>query len=590
MNTHRIVGCLVGVGLAGCSGTNDDASSSSAEVQYKVMPQCGDVIGSFNGTDVHSNGKYTGTGVSCNADVNPNQWQCVEFVMRYFRTQFDGSDWDSPLASEILQYAPLSKVDVYDNGDTAHPPVPGDMVVWKGGQDGHTAIVTAVGATSISVIEQNINEMNATATVGFAGGKIAMRFGSYEALGWAHAKANQQVPPVPACVAGGVADFNGDGKSDVLVRGVSGWNTTPVFFSNGDGSLTYTDDADPTKSIFNAAGSQAFVGDFNGDGKTDVLVKGVSGWDTTPVFFSNGDGTFRFSNATDPTKTLFNLASAETLVGDFDGDGKTDVIVRGISGWDTTPVFFSNGDGTFRFSNAADPTKTVFNTQGAQALIGDVNGDGKADVILKNGAGWSATPVFLSNGDGTFTYQGADDPAKVVFNDSKAQAFIGDFNGDGKSDVLVRGVSGWATTPVYLSNGDGTFTYSNVADPTKTLFNLPSAQAFVGDFNGDGKTDVLVKGVSGWDTTPIFFSNGDGTFRFSNLADPSKTIFNFVGVETLLGDFNGDGKTDVLLKNGTGWNTTPLFLSKGDGTFSYTDDSNTGGTVFNDSGAASLCY
>jgi FG-GAP-like repeat len=342
-------------------------------------------------------------------------------------------------------------------------------------------------------------------------------------------------PPVPACVAGGVADFDGDGKSDVLVRGVSGWDTTPVFFSKGDGSLTFSNDADPSKTIFNAPGSRAFVGDFNGDGKTDVLVKGVSGWDTTPVFFSNGDG-------------------------------------------------------TFRYSNAADPTKTVFNTQGAQALVGDIDGDGKADVVLKNGSGWYTTPVFLSNGDGTFTYRGGDDPAKAVFNDAAAQSFIGDFNGDGRSDVLLRGVSGWDTTPVYLSNGDGTFTFSNAADTTKTLFNLPSAQAFIGDFDGDGKTDVLVKGVAGWDTTPVFFSSGDGTFRFSNAADPSKTIFNFVGAETLLGDFDGDGKTDVLLKNGAGWSTTPMFLSRGDGTFSYADDSNTGGTIFNLSGASSLCY
>jgi hypothetical protein len=470
----------------------------------------------------------------------------------------------------------------------------GAILYWAGnscnGEDGHVVICNGDGTASTSGWP--------TSNGGHYGGSTHASISWLDGEECGHEPAGYIVPggappPPPslsACVAGGVADFNGDGKSDVLVRGVSGWDTTPVFFSNGDGSLTFSNDADPTKTIFNAAGSQAFVGDFDGDGKTDVLVKGVSGWDTTPVFFSNGNGTFRFSNALDPTKSLFNLAGADTLLGDFNGDGKTDVIIRGVPGWDTTLVFFSNGDGTFRYSNAADPTKTVFNAQGAQALVGDVNGDGKADVILKNGAGWYTTPVFLSNGDGTFTYHGGDDPAKAVFNDASAQAFIGDFNHDGKADVLVRGVSGWDTTPVYLSNGDGTFTFSNAADTTKNLFNLPIAQAFVGDFDGDGKTDVLVKGVSGWDTTPVFFSNGDGTFRFSNAADPSKTIFNFLGAETLLGDFNGDGKTDVLLKNGTGWTTTPLFLSKGDGTFSYADDSNSAGAIFNFAGAASLCY
>jgi hypothetical protein len=185
-----------------------------------------------------------------------------------------------------------------------------------------------------------------------------------------------------------------------------------------------------------------------------VALTGPSGWATLPVAFSNGDGTFNVTNL--PIANFAGwaaTANAEPLVGDFNGDGLTDVALTGPSGWATLPVAFSNGDGSFNVTN----------------------------LPIANFAGWAAT--------------------------ANAKPLIGDFNGDGLADVALTGASGWATLPVAFSNGDGTFNVTN--QPIVEFAGwaaTTNAKPLVGDFNGDGKTDVALTGPSGWATMPVAFS------------------------------------------------------------------------------------
>ena len=152
------------------------------------------------------------------------------------------------------------------------------------------------------------------------------------------------------------------------------------------------------------ANAKILVGDFNGDGKADVAITGPSGWNNLPVAFSNGDGTF---NITNQPITNFNgwasTANATPLVGNFSGDGKADIALTGPSGWNNMPVAFSNGDGTFKVTNDTVGNFNIWAaTQNAKPLVGDFNGDGKTDVALSGPAGWNNLPVAFSNGDGTF--------------------------------------------------------------------------------------------------------------------------------------------------------------------------------------------
>ena len=133
------------------------------------------------------------------------------------------------------------------------------------------------------------------------------------------------------------------------------------------------------------------------------------------------------------------------------------------------------------------------------------------------------------------------------------QNLFGDFNGDGRTDVALIGPAGWASMPVAFSNGDGTFTVTNL--PITNFAGwaaTPNAKAIVGDFNGDGLADVALIGPSSWGSMPVAFSNGDGTFNVTNVPIASFATWAATpNAQILVGDFNGDGKTDVALTGTT---------------------------------------
>jgi sarcosine oxidase delta subunit len=168
-------------------------------------------------------------------------------------------------------------------------------------------------------------------------------------------------------------DFNGDGKTDFIVTCPGcGWTTSPTFTSNGDGTWTITNptlqsgDTNASSTWMNAAGSTIVSGDFNGDGKTDFIIRCPGcGWTTSPTFTANGDGTWTITNptlqsgATNASSTWLNAADSTVLVGDFDGDGKTDFIVSCPGcGWTTSPTFFSMSDNGGRLRYVANGLST----------------------------------------------------------------------------------------------------------------------------------------------------------------------------------------------------------------------------------------
>lgn len=319
----------------------------------------------------------------------------------------------------------------------------------------------------------------------------------------------------------------------------------------------------------NDNGVQQLVGDFNGDGRTDFAFTKV-GWQSTPMLFANGDGTWTATNLTTPllkgaaTTTWINNVSAVVLVGDFDGDGKDDLAVR-YPGNPVAPVFFSNGDGSFRVAGGTVPVWDS-STAAATVLAGDFNGDGKTDLVFRRN-GWATTPVLFSNGDGTWTAtnMGTASGTSGLINNDGTTVITGDFDGDGKRDLALKNLN-WTSTPIFFSQGDGNWTVSTSATPGWA--SDKDAQMFAGDFNGDGKTDLLFRrAAGGWTTVPVLFSKGDGTWVATNITPPSGAGAWINGPSNVvIADFNGDGKQDVAMSKG-GWSTTPILFSVGDGSW-----------------------
>jgi len=342
-------------------------------------------------------------------------------------------------------------------------------------------------------------------------------------------------------VATFVADFNGDGKLDILT------SDGTMNLGNGDGTFK------PGTAV--SSGALA-VADFNGDGKPDILQQGTG---TLLVLLGNGDGTFQA-----PVSTASGANLSVVAAGDLNGDGKADVV--GV--FDSTLlVYVSNGNGTF----ATGVSYTIGTTTPGETgvSLGDFNGDQITDIVVTN-SGASQEVFFPGKGDGTFgaptTSTGVSGPACAV---------AGDFNGDGKLDLAV---SCYADAPnqhevyILLGNGDGSF--------QTPIAGFPGNGALAAaDVNGDGKLDLILQQVEGAGpeitAAQTYLGNGDGTFSNASnyiLALPtSSNVLPSLGVA--IGDFNSDGKLDlaagnaVLLGNGNGTFQGIQYGASGDGPY-----------------------
>jgi RHS repeat-associated protein len=349
-------------------------------------------------------------------------------------------------------------------------------------------------------------------------------------------------------------DFNGDGKTDIALRDTTGGlSSIPIYFSNGDGSFNFTN-IDVSINWINCP-VDIIPGDYNGDGKTDIALRSRNssdGWQSIPIYFSNGDGSFTITNIA----VLQNWINspAETIPGDFNGDGKTDIALRYPDRWESIPIYFSNGDGSFRTTNI-DVQYNWINCP-VITMVGDYDGDGKTDIALRYPDRWESIPMYLSNGDGGFRITNID----VQYNwiNTQASTMLGDYDGDGKTDIALRYPDRWESIPMYFSNGDGSFRITNIS-VNENWINCP-VEVIPGDFNGDGKIDFTTRYPNRWASLPMYFSNGDGSFKAMNTAITENNI-NTTS-EVMLGDYNGDGKQDIALRKTDGsWSSIPVYFA-----------------------------
>lgn len=340
---------------------------------------------------------------------------------------------------------------------------------------------------------------------------------------------NYPVGSDPVSIATG--DFNGDGVPDLAVANQEGFGSASgsvsVLIGKGDGTfqpeVEYLPVSGHTESVA--------VGDFNGDGKLDIAVVQQEGNDNSltgrlTLLLGNGDGTFREG------KTYVTGSQGSSVaVGDVNNDGKLDLAVASGSG---TSIFLGNGDGTFNTSGIYYPGRDA-------VLLADLNHDGKLDLAVTNENAGTIS-ISLGNGDGAFgdstTYPAGFGPISIA---------IGDFNQDGNPDLVVANASsadtgtGGTTVSVFLGNGDGTFkpraSYPVGSEPTSVA---------VGDFNKDGKLDLIVAvfDVGEGDAVSLLLGNGDGTFQ------PPVEYMAGTGPDFVLAaDLNHDGLLDVVAAN-----------------------------------------
>jgi TPR repeat protein len=366
-----------------------------------------------------------------------------------------------------------------------------------------------------------------------------------------------------------IGDVNRDGKADMLIGAPSENQAYLVLGSLSPMSVDLSTDAILLNEGADGTGSSLALGDVNGDGKADMLVG---------TFYANQAYLVYGGPPPEPTTICSALTNLNSLgsgilsatgfqltmgarstgtslaIGDVNGDGKADMLLGAPFANQAYLVLGSINASDVNLSTNVILFKRGVGNTGTSLAIGDVNGDGKADMLL--GAPF-ANQAYLVLGSANLTDVNLAVDAFLLHGGTGGAGLslaIGDVNGDGKSDMLIGayGIGGG-----YLVLGSATpkaVDLGNMTASTGVLLSGGSGGAgwsvAIGDMNGDGKGDML---LGGGNQTYLVFgsSNPIPVNNLANMENNTGFILsectNNSTTSVAMGDVNGDGKADMLI-------------------------------------------
>lgn len=350
-----------------------------------------------------------------------------------------------------------------------------------------------------------------------------------------------------------VRDMNLDARPDLVVSN-SASNTLNVLLGNGNGTfqnkINFSSGTHPDGLV---------AMDVNHDSKPDVLVANQNSSTASVLLNNTSYGTIgKFQGAVSSPVTV-GTTPIQIDQGDINRDGKADLVVT--NNYDNTvSVLLGKGDGSFQakldYATGRSPIGVA---------LTDINGDGKLDLAVANHFD-STVSLLLGKGNGIFNAK-TDIPISSALNSNESPTDIvaADINNDGKQDLMVASDSFWINTvKVLLGNGNGTFgtnmECATVPTPPGSPTNRPVTLA-VGDLNNDGKADLAV-------TNQYLSSVGIllGIGQVSTGTCPANTDFTTGAFPSgvAIADLNHDGKADVVTTN-QGGNTVSVLMGQGNG-------------------------
>jgi uncharacterized repeat protein (TIGR01451 family) len=421
-------------------------------------------------------------------------------------------------------------------------PVPGLRIALSNSEGGYeeSTMIYPIGARTMSAGNLNNDGVRDLAVItNEVSGRLLIFTG--DGAGRFSAPIDIDTGPSPAGLA--IADFNRDGRSDLAVGSLLSMEPNPGRYNLeihlGDGAGGFTA---PINFGFTGRSSSLFLqietGDFNGDGNSDLAV--MPGLDSPIIFTGDGAAGFTISSLTGAT------SAASMTLGDFNGDLKTDLAITlpSFSGGNFNPptilIWISTPTGILQPAPSLNIER-----DGRLLSAADFNGDGKSDLILRRS---SDLVVMSAIGDGQFA-----DPVIYIPGGSPNAVALGDFKRDGRdlrTELFVL-----LPPPPFIS---ASLERSHVAVLTSSTDGFDAPRVFnslppniisgssikdmeSGDLNGDGVLDLVIS-ASGFSDAVILPGNGRGEFGPPVIVDDGVTFGSPRAIE--LRDFNHDGISD----------------------------------------------
>jgi FG-GAP-like repeat len=314
-------------------------------------------------------------------------------------------------------------------------------------------------------------------------------------------------------------DFNGDGRDDLLVHN---GNSIMLFRSNGSQlDLVFSVVERVPGSWQFQPGDRFFIADFSNDGKDEVVVYNSTDWAIEYLGLLADDGNnglkliARYDDAVRGWQFQLN---DQFYVADFDGDGKKDLFVFNGTNWAIPYVGMLRSSGTgFGVVQRYDGNMPGWQMRpGDRHVVGDFSGDGREDLWVFNGSNWSIPYLGMLRSNGTSLAMSRRYDNKLPGWQMRAgdRHYVGDFDGDGKADLYVFNGSDWSIAYLGMlrSLGNGLCLVERYDGNAPGWQMRRNDRHWLADINGDGRRDLFVYNYQDWATQYLgtMVSNGSG--------------------------------------------------------------------------------
>jgi 6-phosphogluconolactonase (cycloisomerase 2 family) len=342
-----------------------------------------------------------------------------------------------------------------------------------------------------------------------------------------------------------IGDLDGDGKADLAVANGSSYTVSVFRNTSVSGTLTTSSFAAKVDFTTGTTPYSVAIGDLDGDGKPDMAVANYSSGTVSVFRNTSTSGSISFAARVDFATGSYPYSIA---IGDLDGDGKPDLAIANYGSSTVSVLRNTSANGTITASSFA--TKVDFTTGSSprSVAIGDLDGDGKADLVLANLGSYTVSVLRNTSVSGTIATSSFANKVDFATGSGPSFVAIGDLDGDGKSDLAVANVSGNTISVLRNTSTSGSSSFAPKVD-----FSVGSYPYYlaIGDLDGDGKPDLVASNNSSSSLSILRNTSVSGSITTSSFAAKADAGTGSGSNAVAIGDLDGDGMPDLAVVSGS---------------------------------------